>query len=71
MAIRAYAAAKRTLSFADKLMEVNWGLVLLITMHRLRRFRHALFGGGRPFQSLGDAADQRFISAVSSWWRWR
>ena len=32
MAIRAYAAAKRTLSFADKLMDVNWGLVLLITV---------------------------------------
>jgi rod shape determining protein RodA len=32
MALRAYAAAKRTLSFADKLLEVNWGLVLLITI---------------------------------------
>jgi rod shape determining protein RodA len=32
MALRPYAAAKRTLSFADKLMEVNWGLVLLITL---------------------------------------
>ena len=29
---RPYAAAKRTLSIADKLMEVNWGLVLLITV---------------------------------------
>jgi rod shape determining protein RodA len=32
MAMRAYAAAKRTLSVADKLTEVNWGLVLLITL---------------------------------------
>ena len=32
MALRAYAAAKRTLSVVDKLMEVNWGLVLLIAM---------------------------------------
>jgi rod shape determining protein RodA len=32
MALRAYAAAKRTLSLADKLLEVNWGLVLLICM---------------------------------------
>ncbi|HVZ28023.1 MAG TPA: rod shape-determining protein RodA [Rhizomicrobium sp.] len=32
MAMRAYAAAKRTLSVADKLMEVNWGLVLLIAV---------------------------------------
>jgi rod shape determining protein RodA len=32
MAIRPYAAAKRTLSFADKLLEVNWPLLLLITL---------------------------------------
>src|ERR1700740_925330 len=32
MALRAYAAAKRTLSMADKLLEVNWGLVLLIVL---------------------------------------
>src|SRR3984885_12855228 len=32
MAIRAYAAAKRTLTFADKLLDVNWGLVLLIAV---------------------------------------
>jgi len=32
MALRSYAAAKRTLSFADKLFEVNWGLVLLIAL---------------------------------------
>jgi rod shape determining protein RodA len=30
MALRPYAAAKRTLSVVDKLAEVNWGLVLLI-----------------------------------------
>jgi len=32
MISRPYAAAKRTLSVADKLLEVNWGLVLLITL---------------------------------------
>jgi rod shape determining protein RodA len=32
MTTRPYAAARRTLSFADKLYEVNWGLVLLITI---------------------------------------
>jgi len=32
MAMRAYAAAKRTLSVGDKLADVNWGLVLLITL---------------------------------------
>ena len=32
MALRPYAAAKRTLSLADKLSEVNWGLMLLICL---------------------------------------
>jgi len=32
MALRAYAASKRTLSVVDKLQEMNWGLVLLITL---------------------------------------
>jgi rod shape determining protein RodA len=32
MTTRAYAAAKRTLTVADKLLEVNWGLVALITL---------------------------------------
>ncbi|MDR3526806.1 MAG: rod shape-determining protein RodA [Rhizomicrobium sp.] len=30
--LRPYAAARRTLSVADKLYEINWGLVLLITI---------------------------------------
>ena len=32
MSLRPYAAAKRTLSMVDKLLEVNWGLVLLILL---------------------------------------
>jgi len=32
MALRPYAAAKRTLSIPDKLGEMNWGLVLIICM---------------------------------------
>jgi len=32
MALRPYAAAKRTLSLTDKLGEVNWGLLLLICL---------------------------------------
>ncbi len=32
MISRPYAAAKRTIGIADKLMDVNWGLVLLITI---------------------------------------
>ena len=32
MISRPYAAAKRTLGIADKLLDVNWGLVLLITL---------------------------------------
>jgi rod shape determining protein RodA len=32
MTLRPYAAARRTLSVIDKLYEINWGLVLLITI---------------------------------------
>jgi rod shape determining protein RodA len=32
MTLRAYAAARRTLSIIDKMYEINWGLVLLITI---------------------------------------
>jgi rod shape determining protein RodA len=32
MTLRPYAAARRTLSVADKLYEINWGLVLLIAI---------------------------------------
>ena len=32
MALRPYAAAKRTLSVADKLLEINWGFVLLVVL---------------------------------------
>jgi rod shape determining protein RodA len=32
MTTRPYAAARRTLSVADKMFEINWGLVLLITI---------------------------------------
>ena len=40
--------------------------------HRLRRHRHALFGGGRAFPALGAAADRPASwSASSSWWWWR
>jgi len=38
MAIRPYAAAKRTLTVLDKLGEVNWGLVLLITLCAIAGF---------------------------------
>jgi len=32
MTTRAYAAARRTLTLVDKLYEINWGLVLLISL---------------------------------------
>lgn len=32
MTTRAYAAAKRTLTIADKLLEINWGFVLLVSL---------------------------------------
>ena len=57
MAIRAYAAAKRTLTFADKLLDSELGDGAADRGDRFGRFRHALFGGGRAFQSLGHAPD--------------
>ena len=56
MTTRPYAAARRTLSIVDKLYEINWGLVLLITHHRLRRLCDALFGGGRRASRPGRAS---------------
>ena len=41
--------------------EMNWGLVLLIDADRLRRLRHALFGGGRQLLALGGPQMVRFV----------
>src|ERR1700722_15188435 len=61
MAIRAYAAAKRTLSFADKLMDVNWGLVLLITVIACARFAILYSVAGGHFSPWATPQIIRFI----------
>ena len=72
MTMRAYAAAKRTLSIADKLMEVNWGLVLLITLIACAGFAMLYSVAGGHFHPWAHAADRSASSwAASSWWRWR
>src|SRR3984957_6761117 len=61
MAIRAYAAAKRTLSFADKLMDVNWGLVLLITVIACAGFAMLYSVAGGHFNPWATPQIIRFI----------
>jgi rod shape determining protein RodA len=50
MALRPYAAAKRTLSVADKLLEINWGLVLLIVLIALAGIAMLYSVAGGHFQ---------------------
>ncbi len=60
MNTRPYAAAKRTLSIADKLMEVNWGLVLLIAIIACAGFAMLYsVAGGRWLWALPQI--ERFI----------
>ena len=58
MTIRPYAAAHGTLSIADKLFEINWGLVLLITIIACVGFAmlYSVAGG-----SLSPWADKQMI----------
>src|SRR5580698_2200659 len=61
MAIRAYAAAKRTLSFADKLMDVNWGLVLLIAVIASAGFAILNSVAGAHFNPWATPQIERFV----------
>jgi rod shape determining protein RodA len=61
MAIRAYAAAKRTLSFADKLLDVNWGMVLLITIIACAGFAMLYSVAGGHFNPWATPQIIRFI----------
>src|ERR1035438_310506 len=61
MAIRAYAAAKRTLSFADKLLDVNWGMVLLITILACAGFAMLYSVAGGRFNPWATPQIIRFI----------
>ncbi len=61
MAIRAYAAAKRTLSFADKLVDVNWGLVLLIAVLACAGFAMLYSVAGGRFNPWATPQIIRFL----------
>ena len=64
MAIRAYAAAKRTLSLAEKLTDVNWGLVLLITVIACCGFAMLYSVAGGRFNPWATPQILRFIMGV-------
>jgi len=61
MTIRPYAAAQGTLSIVDKLYEINWGLVLLITIIACVGFAmlYSVAGG-----SLSPWADKQIVRFV-------
>ena len=61
MTLRPYAAARRTLPFVDKLYEINWGLVLLITIIACIGFAmlYSVSGG-----SISPWADKQMIRFV-------
>jgi rod shape determining protein RodA len=61
MAMRAYAAAKRTLSVADKLLAVNWGLVLLIAVIACTGFAMLYSVAGGHFSPWATPQIIRFI----------
>ena len=61
MTLRPYAAARRTLPIVDKLYEINWGLVLLITIIACIGFAmlYSVSGG-----SISPWADKQMIRFV-------
>ncbi|MGN6516156.1 MAG: rod shape-determining protein RodA [Rhizomicrobium sp.] len=61
MTTRSYAAAKRTLSFADKLLDVNWGLVLLIGIIASAGFAMLYSVAGGSFHPWALPQIMRFI----------
>ena len=61
MTIRAYAAAKRTLTFVDKLLEVNWGLVLLIAVIAAAGFAMLYSVAGGHFNPWATPQIERFV----------
>jgi rod shape determining protein RodA len=61
MAIRAYAAAKRTLTFAEKLLDVNWGLVLLIAVIASAGFAMLYSVAGGHFNPWATPQIERFV----------
>ncbi|MDE2182746.1 MAG: rod shape-determining protein RodA [Alphaproteobacteria bacterium] len=61
MISRPYAAARRTLSIVDKLYEVNWGLVLLITIIACVGFAMLYSVAGGSFSPWAGKQMLRFV----------
>jgi rod shape determining protein RodA len=64
MTTRAYAAARRTLSFRDKLFDVNWGLVMLITMIACVGFAMLYSVAGGSFHPWAAPQMVRFVIGI-------
>jgi rod shape determining protein RodA len=61
MTTRSYAAARRTLSISDKLLDVNWGLVLLITIIACAGFAMLYSVAGGSFHPWAFPQMVRFV----------
>jgi rod shape determining protein RodA len=61
MTTRSYAAARRTLSVGDKLLDVNWGLVLLITIIASAGFAMLYSVAGGSFHPWAFPQMVRFV----------
>jgi len=61
MISRPYATARRTLSIVDKLYEINWGLVLLITIIACAGFAMLYSVAGGAFSPWADKQIVRFV----------
>jgi len=64
MTSRPYAAYRRTLSIADKLLEINWGLVMLIGVIACVGFAMLYSVAGGHFEPWADKQIVRFIVGV-------
>ena len=64
MTSRPYAAYRRTLSIADKLLEINWGLVLLIGVIACVGFAMLYSVAGGHFEPWADKQILRFAVGV-------
>lgn len=65
MTTRSYAAAKRTLSIGDKLLDMNWGLVLLITIIACAGFAMLYSVAGGSFHPWALPQIFRFIIGLA------
>jgi rod shape determining protein RodA len=65
MTTRSYAAARRTLSIGDKLLDVNWGLVLLITIIACAGFAMLYSVAGGSFHPWALPQMIRFVIGLA------